>query len=468
MSNPTEIFNIEEVAPEHVDEHIWYKKYSELTDTYVAEEIAARYGDILKHSQTDRWLYYVDGVWRREASTYALHVAETVIREMIDEANQIKDMKRCGKVLTEVTKYLNIHNLKNAVASTERKAMVNSEEFDQHPFLLNLANGIMDLQSGQFGEHQREFYLTRQSPVKYDANARCPLWDNFLFEVMGGNTNLVEFLQKAVGYSLTGSTEERVLFILYGNGFNGKSTFLETILALLGKYEYALTTSTNTFMLNKYQQPIPNDVAALRNMRFVYASEGEIGQRLAEARIKQLTGSETVPARYLYGEWFNYRPTFKLFLGTNHKPKIIGTDDAIWDRIRLIPFTQCFRDRCDTKLGEKLQTEMPGILNWALEGCEIWIQEGLGCPQEIKEATGKYRTDSDLLGDFLDDTCEDDTRGEVSSGELYTIYKTWCMQNGEKEVSSKVFKAAMEERGYTYTKSGGKRRYLGLKIQSNY
>jgi putative DNA primase/helicase len=412
-------------------------------------------------------MYFDDRIWKVDADTEARNIVEKVVREMIEEANQIPDLKESKRAHDMAAQYLNQYKLRCALEAAERKMVIDFDAFDTHPHLLNVNNGTYDLKTMSFGAHHRMFYLTKCAPVRYDPEAKCPRWEQFLFEVMGGNENLIYFLQKAIGYALTDSTKERVFFILWGSGFNGKTTFLETILSLLGEYEYALTTPVETFMMTRTSGGIPNDIARLRGARFVYATEGEIGHRLAESRIKRLTGRDTLSARFLYGEWFDFKPTCKLFLGTNHKPTIRGTDEAIWDRVRLVPFTQCFRGQGkeDKNLGEKLQEELPGILNWALEGCEIWQQEGLGYPEEIREATKEYRSNMDILGDFLDDMCESDPFEEVRSSELYNAYKAWSENNGERVVSSSDFKESLEERGFMYKRTKNRRIYTGVRLK---
>jgi putative DNA primase/helicase len=437
-----------EVAPEHTEEHIWYNKYPRLTDAYVGDEIAGRYGDLMQYCENLGWMAWDGKIWEADASLRAGSIAESVAREMLDDANLIENMDESVKAIKMVLPYLNQYRLKAALEAAERKTVVDFDLFDNRPYLLNVENGTIDLATMSFGRHNKNFYITRCAPVKYDADEECPRWDQFLYEVMGGNENLMYFLKKAVGYALTDSTNERVFFILYGSGFNGKTTFLETILSLLGEYEYALATPVETFMMTRASGGIPNDVARLRGARFVYATEGEIGNRLAESRIKRLTGQDTVSARFLYGEWFDFKPTCKLFLGTNHRPRIMGTDAAIWDRIRLIPFTQCFRGKHDPRLGEKLRDELPGILNWALEGCEIWQQEGIGYPDEIKEATGAYRSDMDILGVFIEERCVLEKSLKAQATPLFQAYRKWCEETGERPINRNEFNLSLEERGF--------------------
>jgi putative DNA primase/helicase len=282
---------------------------------------------------------------------------------------------------------------------------------------------------------------------------------------MVGKADLVQFLQRAIGYSLTGLTIERCMFILWGGGKNGKSTLLDTMLEILA--DHAARTNTDTLMASR-NVGIPNDIAALKGMRFVFAVEGEEGRRLAEAKIKDLTGGDTISARFMRGEWFSFRPEFKLWLGTNHRPAIRGTDDAIWDRIRLVPFHRRFEPHeQDKHLKDKLLAEAPGILAWAVEGCLDWQREGLGEPAAVREATHQYRSSEDVVGNFIDDRCEMGSGLQVTKHALYTAYKTWCEQNGEKPVTQRKLSDLLKERGGIDESRVGKERthyWIGLSL----
>lgn len=219
------------------------------------------------------------------------------------------------------------------------------------------------------------------------------------------------------------------MFILHGTGRNGKSTLLEVVRALLG--DYAMRTPTSTLM-TKRGEGIPNDIARLKGARFVSASESEDGRRLAESLIKDLTGGDTISARFLRAEFFDFRPEFKVFLATNHKPGIRGTDDGIWDRVRLIPFdVRILDDQLDPHLLSKLTKELPGILNWAIRGCLDWQSDGLGMPPVVAEATEAYRSEQGVLAMFIIDRCVVHPRASCGATTLYAAYKEWCEETGE-------------------------------------
>ena len=298
--------------------------------------------------------------------------------------------------------------------------------------------------------------ITRLAPVPYEPEALCEQWERFLYQIQdvyhqpAEADNIVNFMQRSLGYALTGSTKEQCLFILWGGGANGKSTLLNTVKKLLGNY--ALQTPTETLLAKTKGGEIPADVARLDGPRLVTASEVDRGRRLGESLVKELTGRDTVSARFLYGEYFDFIPQFKLFLSTNHKPHIRGTDNAIWRRIQMIPFKVQFSDeQQDKELPEKLQAEGPGILAWLVRGCLSWYQEGLGVPEEVKAATAEYRAEMDLLRDFLDSCCVIGPDLSATADTLYKAYVSWAEDQGltdKERLKQRGFGLALTERGF--------------------
>src|SRR5439155_4535552 len=350
------------------------------------------------------------------------------------------------------------------LAQSEPGIPVKPDQLDADPWALNVLNGTLDLRTGQLRPHRREDLITKLAPVVYDHEARYPLFLAFLDRIFAGNTELIGFVQRAVGYSLTGDVRERVLLILWGGGANGKSTLLETLRSMLG--DYAMRTPTETLLV-KHDGAIPNDVARLRGARFVSASEADEGKRLAEAQIKDMTGGETLSARFMRAEWFDFKPEFKLWLATNHKPVIRGTDKAIWDRIRLVPFNVRIPDgEQDKGLGAKLRAELPGILAWAVEGCLAWQRDGLGIAQDVQAATASYRAEMDVLAVFIGDVCTVSPAAKVSSKLLFSRYSKWCEANGERPLSQRALGEKLREKGFEPGKVGhrGTRGWLGIGI----
>lgn len=326
-----------------------------------------------------------------------------------------------------------------------------------------MVNGTVDLRTGELRPHRREDLITRLAPVEYDPDAEAPLWEAFLRRIMDGNEDLIRFLQRAVGYSLTGDTSEQCFFLLYGTGANGKSTFLEAIRAMLG--DYAQQADFGTFLVQNRDGP-RNDVARLVGARFVSAVEVESGRRLSETLVKQLTGNDRVVARFLYREHFEFVPTFKLWLAANHKPVIRGADHAIWRRIKLIPFQVTIppEDR-DRQLAARLRAELPGVLAWAVRGCLEWQQYGLGEPPEVTEATNEYRAEMDPLGPFFGERCVLHPNARAYAGELYAGYAAWCEQAGERPMSQREFGLRLQERGFERRIVRGRVVWVGLGLR---
>ena len=337
-----------------------------MTDVGNGQRLVARYGHALRYCHPwSKWLAWDGARWRLDDTGAVWRMAKHTARAIFQEAADVKSV--------ELAKKLGAHAIRTQAdgklaamihqAESEPTIPVRVGDMDVDPWLVNALNLTVSLRvQDQSHEHDREDLMTKMGGTLYDPHAICPGWDAFLLQIMAGNERLISFLQRAVGYSLTGITSERVIFFLHGMGANGKSTFLGTIAAMMG--DYAQRTPTET-LLAKKENAIPNDIARLRGARFVYASETEDGKRLAESAIKDLTGGDTVSARFMRGEWFDFKPTFKLWVATNHKPVVRGTDSAIWDRIRLIPFTVTIpEDERDKHLPARLLAELPGILAW--------------------------------------------------------------------------------------------------------
>jgi putative DNA primase/helicase len=277
---------------------------------------------------------------------------------------------------------------------------------------------------------------------------------------MAGNQHLISFIQRAIGYSLTGSTSEQVLFIPYGVGANGKSTLIETVNAMLGDYAQ---TASSSLLLTKRNDGVPNDVARLAGSRFVASAENDAGRHVAEALVKRLTGGDKVSARFLFNEFFDFYPQCKFFLSTNHRPRIRGTDKGIWRRIRLIPFNVVIPDeQQDKQLKEKLLAELPGILAWAVRGCLAWQREGLGMPPEVSDATESYRQESDVLGQFIAERCIQKAGITTSAGALYKEYLCWCNESGEEPLPQRDFGMQLTERGFPRDRTGKTRLRVGI------
>jgi putative DNA primase/helicase len=436
------------------------------TDLGNARRLVAGHGVDLRFCKPwKKWLVWDGQRWRDDATGEVMRRAKAT-------AQLVYGATRTLKHATRSESRAGIEGMV-VLAQTEPGMPVRPEDLDAAPWSLNVLNGTLDLRTGQLRDHHREDLLTKLAPVTYDPKAKCSTWLAFLDRVMGKDKELVRFLQRAVGYSLTGSIREQCLFILYGTGANGKSTFLGTISQLLG--EYATTTPTETLLVKTGGGGIPNDVARLKGARFVSAIEAEDGRRLAEALIKQMTGGDTMTARFLYGEFFEFVPEFKIFLAVNHKPLIRNTDHAIWRRIRLVPFTVTIPEaERDKDLPEKLRRELPGILAWAVQGCLDWQREGLGMPEAVQKATAEYRAEMDVLDQFLAERCElastpSEARGlSVRVGRLYEAYERWCDAAGVRfPLTRPALSGRLRDRGFTIKKSNGEWVVMGLDLRED-
>lgn len=437
----------------------------ELTEYGNAERLAYKFGRNIRYCfPWKNWLIWNDKFWEKDATGKIMRMAKGTVRSISKEADNVSDEKIKNALKAHAKKSETKFKLNAMIdlAHSEPGLQVKPEDLDKKSWFLNVQNGTIDLKGGLFFPHTREHLITKITPIEYNPNAICQGWDNFLNKIMNGNQNLIQFIKRAVGYSLTGETSEQCFFFLYGTGANGKSTFLETIRAMLT--EYAQQTDLSTFL--KDRSSIPNDVARLQGTRFVSGVETDAGKHLAEVFIKRLTGEDTITARFLYQEFFEFSPTFKIFLGANHKPTISGTEHAIWRRIMTIPFTVVIpENEMDKGLKDKLKLELPGILNWAVQGCLDWQKIGLAPPKEISRATDEYKAEMDVLGNFIEDCCVLKPHSTVSKTEFYDIYDKWCIQNKEQPISKKAFGIKLSERGIVSKKSGSTRYWSGIGLR---
>jgi putative DNA primase/helicase len=346
---------------------------------------------------------------------------------------------------------------------------ITPDELDCDPWLFNCRNGTLELPNGRLREHRPEDLITKLCRKTYDPNARAPVFEKFLCDIFplpgrpegstSGNEVMIGYLQRFFGYCLTGDVSEQVLPVFWGVGANGKTTLINAITNAIGT-DYIIKANRDLFM-NKKGDNHPAQIARLFRVRLVVCSESGSGAYLDEALVKELTGGERLAARRMREDWWEFDPTHKAILVTNHKPQIRGTDHAIWRRVQLVPFTVIFaEDQQDKRLGENLQAEASGILRWAVEGCRQWAEHGLGAPPAVAEATREYRTEQDRLGRFLEERNVRSPEYRTRVTDLYADYIAWCRQNGEYQPTATAFGLTMGERGFH--KDPGKRWYVGL------
>lgn len=425
------------------------------TDMGNAERLIDWHGENIRYCDALGWLVWNGRQWVEDTTNELMRMAKATVRHIYGEAEASEQVNE-RKALADHAKNSESKSKLEAMialAKSEKGIPVAITDFDADPWLLNVHNGTIDLKTGQLMPHRRTDLLKRLADFDYNPQAECPTWLTFLNKVFHGDKDLIKFIQQAVGYSLTGLTNEQCFFLLYGTGRNGKSTFLETIKQLLGSY--AKATSFNTF-LEKQGDSVRNDLAGLAGARFVAAKEAARGKRLDEQAIKELTGGDTISARFLHKEYFEYQPQFKIWLAANHKPQIRGQDIGIWRRVRLIPFeVQIAENEIDYALGDKLKAELPGILAWAVRGCVTWKSGRLVSPAKVLAATEEYRTESDRLHDFLAEACVKGKKKQITLLKLFKGYEAWCRDNEERPIGKASLKAALTERNYHIATASG-------------
>lgn len=425
---------------------------SPLTDTGNAECFLAEHENQFKYIKTNKQWYQWDGViWREDKTNVIDDAILKVIRgrrnTFIEEFDN-GDADGIGKKIGYLLRCEDVKNRKNIKEAIELlpQFITTIDQYDKDLFLAATKNGTLDLKDGIFRESRQGDYLTLQLGTQHDSSADCPRWKQFLQEIFNDDEEIIDFMQRIAGYCLTGDISEQVMFILYGFGKNGKTVFSSVMAALLG--DYAGTASFRTFDADK-QSEQSNDLAMLKGKRVVLMSESAADRRLNEPLIKQVTGGDAITCRFLRREFFSYVPQFKLFLATNHKPVITQSDFGIWRRIVLIPFTENFEGREDPNLKDHLFMELPGILNWAIEGLKKWHREGLkNRPKAVIEATSRYKQDSDTVGQWLELNMVTHPDSKIKSSEAYNNYREWAIEDGYFPVGKKTFDPSLEERGF--------------------
>lgn len=403
------------------------------TDAGNGELFAHLCGDRLCYDhRRHRWLLWQAHWWQPDLDAQVRRLVKNAARRRYQAAASIDNLKhREAEARWAIGSESRMRlDATLSLAQAERPIADSGENWDGDPWLLAVTNGVIELRTGELRDGRPEDRITMHSPVAYDPDAPYPRWLQFLHEVFNDDDELIDYIQRYCGYSITGCTAEQCHAILWGEGWNGKGTFSRVQREVLG--DYAANTPFSTLeMSNRYS--IPNDLAALYGKRLVTASELNESVRLNEARMKMLAGEDPVTARFLHGEFFTFNPAAKFWLSVNHKPIVRDDSTGFWRKIRLIPFTQCFRDCADLNLKDILRTEYAGILAWMVEGCLAWRQKGLGPPESVRVATEAYRQESDPVAAFLNECCEIGAEHTVRAGHFYKAYERWALEQGLKE-----------------------------------
>lgn len=431
-------------------------------DTGNAQRFVDLFGDKVRYCYTDkRWLWYDGRKWCTDMTGAVKRLADKAVACMSAELKVYEQTD--ADEGTDMAKTFEKH-MKSSRSNKSKNAMLNEvmhhvpilpSQLDRYKAALNTPGGVIDLKSGALAPHDPKNYFTKITAVEYSENADCPRWTAFLDDIFGGDKDLIRYVQKAVGYSLTGATSEQCAFFLYGTGRNGKSTFLDIIRDIFG--DYAANIQPETIMVRSNQSTaINSDIARLKGARLVTSVEPNEGVRINEGLLKQLTGDDTVTARKLYGDEFEFKPEFKLWMATNHKPVIRGTDTGIWRRIHMIPFTCVIPEgKVDRRLKYKLAAEMTGIFRWAVEGCLLWQKEGLKMPRAVLEEVREYRREMDVISAFVEDKCTVGKGLSVKSSQLFAAYLNWAEQNNEYRMSSTKFGMELAKRFEKVRTRGG-------------
>jgi putative DNA primase/helicase len=379
-----------------------------------------------------KWLHWNGHRWIVDADRYVFRRAKSAARQRLKTAASIENdgdrRKECAWAFVSEQTHAIKACLEQAIAN--EKLSDTGDGWDSEPFALGVKNGVVDLRTGKLRSGTPTDRITMSCPVVYDSSATCPRWEQFLCEIFNNDAQLISYIQRAVGYSLTADVSEQCIFLAHGEGANGKSTFLKTISRVLGDHSCNLAFSAFEI---KGRSSIPNDIAVVAGKRLVTSVETNEATRLNEGRIKALTGGDPVTARFLYGEFFTFQPVAKFWLAFNHKPRVVDDSHGFWRRIHLIPFVHIFSGaQKDKHLDQKLFAEAPGVLNWAVRGCLDWQRDGLVVPLVVEAATNEYREESNSVAAFLDDQCCIEPGSWASSGELFAAYCKWTEEQDEE------------------------------------
>lgn len=437
---------------------------SRLTDLGLCQRFVREHGSKLKFCSTlGAWLIWDGCRWAADERDEVFQMAKRTVRSLYQEAANCPSQDFREKIGKFAVASEGAAKIAAFLALAKRELTIPITDLDADTALLNCRSAVFNFRTGEILAPEPTMLLTMATAAIYDSAAECPLWEKTLQEVFQNDGALIRYFQKAAGAALLGENKERVLIECQGEGGNGKSVILNSIKKSLG--DYATSTPAQTLMTKK-PGSIPNDLAALRGKRFVLASESDRGARISEGTLKLLAGgSDEVNARFLNREWFSFKPSFLVFLMTNHRPLVSGDDEAIWDRIRLVPFERRFApEERNLNLETELSLELPGILRWLIDGAKLAAAEGLGKNEKVASATASYREDQNPVARFVVDVCETGPCLSWQAKPLFQLYVTWSAENREPiTFSQSRFARALERLGFKKEKMSGVVRYFGLK-----
>ena len=410
-----------------------------LSDEFMAGQVAARFGDRLKHVHGWGWMWNEGPVWVRDEARHNYRCVRTTCR---DQAKSVKK-EHLARSICSNPRYAAI----NSVLKSHERIVAMADEFDADDWQLNTPGGVVDLRTGQLVPHWPDHRFTKIAAVAPDPDQPTPVWNRFIDRITDGDKELQAYLQRLGGYCLTGSTREEMLAFLWGEGQNGKTKFVETLAGILNSYHEIVAT---TVLLQSRFDQHPTGLATLAGARLVTADETDEGRSWNESIVKSLTGGGTITARFIGQDFFKFKPKFKLIVAGNSKPNLLNVDKAWQRRLHIVPFSVVIPDEeRDVNLAFKLSKEWPGILHWLVQGCLAWQREGLAPPKAVREASESYLQDQDTFGDFLIECVTKMPGLNVRASHLFAAYEGFCKARGMRSGHVKLFNEKMQSRGYS-------------------
>lgn len=417
-----------------------------------ADRFMARHGRTVKRDEDTGFWHIFDGIrWRRDKKGNKVKVFATeVLRDIERQARELTDPDAFRRAIRNAELSGNITRKNAMLEEVESRVSVENSHWDKNPMILGLKNGYLDLVRGEFIEPDASQGITKGCRVEYDPEAECPEWEKSLNDWFPNNPEMIAYLQRCAGYSMTGDVSEQCCWGFVGNGANGKSLFLGTMRYILG--DYALTMPFSAFEARQNDE-VPIALAELPGVRFAVASETQENVRLNEGRIKGLTGESEMTTRFFREHYFRFQPQCKVFLAFNHRPHISDNSRGMWRRFKLIEFKESFEgDRQDKWLDRKLLREASGILNWALKGLKEWQRIGLAHPEQVEAAVRAYQKDCDVVGQFVEEVCTLDPAAYIVKRDLFAEFEYWCNIN---HINSSNSRFRIQNNGfYTRLESG--------------
>ncbi len=444
-----------------------HRRQYKRTDDGNAQRFADHYGYKVRWYEAENtWLYYDQKRWVKDNKKLVLKYARQVARSIFDEALQCKNDDERKRFLNFATQSASANRIESMLKLAKSELCITPDMLDSDPDKFNLSNGTLDLNNGQLLSHCATDFITQLADIIHDPKAKAPIFDNFTNTIFANKRSLVNYVQRKLGSSMHGDVREQEFSIGYGDGQNGKSTLIQIVMDCLGSY--AQIAPASLLAIKPRSDAANEDVARLRGKRFVAVVETDETLKLNEGLVKALTGGDRIPARFLYGHIFEFQPQCKIWVFTNHKPRIKSQGKAIWRRIRLVPFTITIPDeQKDVLLLNKLKAEKSGILNWLLTGCLLWLKEGLSEELQVTEATNAYKMEMNVLNSFIEERCYQESTAQIRAKFLFDAFKQWQKVNSENDMNIREFTLRMKELQFVHKQKSDANYWLGIDLLEN-